>query len=394
MRLKHYLYLFLLLLLVTGCGDDEDSLVLTDNEILRRADLVFSVSAEEVTQAAASFPVYFPGNRPLNGIDFYRVEYLTESPAGNTVTASGMIALPQEQTTTGMAVVHQATVLNAADVPSLQTNRTGFDPFPLALGGTGLAVLLPDNIGYGTSANILHPYQHAATYGRCGYDMIRAGLELFANQEISHDGQLYVTGYSAGGDATLAVHRWVEENSDLAVTLSVPGGGAYDKLAVAKTFADYDGELSLAPLFVWIIQTYDDLYGLDRPWSAYLTADNAAKISGSPEGQQWLQLGLDQNPQELFAPAFREAILNDSDAAFRAALLDNDLTSWQPEGVVVLLHGAEDLAVPVVGARNALRFLQADDNTVELREFAGEDHNRAYFSYITEALVRIEAARP
>eukprot|EP00481_Brizalina_sp_1-RS-2013_P002390 TRINITY_DN6265_c0_g1_i1.p1 TRINITY_DN6265_c0_g1~~TRINITY_DN6265_c0_g1_i1.p1 ORF type:complete len:113 (-),score=5.64 TRINITY_DN6265_c0_g1_i1:140-478(-) len=91
---------------------------------------------------------------------------------------------------------------------------------------------MPDYLGYGVSSNYPHPFQHRKTLGSTSFDMIMAVKEglNFADNLIIND-KLFITGYSEGGFATLALQKHIEENSNLEVTMSAPASGVYNSSA-------------------------------------------------------------------------------------------------------------------------------------------------------------------
>ena len=74
---------------------------------------------------------------------------------------------------------------------------------------------MPDYIGMGESPG-LHPYCHGASEATT-IDMIRAVREAESLDMIpgmtADNGEMFVTGYSQGGHAAMATHKYVEETT-------------------------------------------------------------------------------------------------------------------------------------------------------------------------------------
>ena len=66
--------------------------------------------------------------------------------------------------------------------------------------------MYPDYLGLGVS-NMLHPYHYAEATASAVIYMVRAG-KLFSNSsnELQHNSQLFLTGYSEEGYASMAAH--------------------------------------------------------------------------------------------------------------------------------------------------------------------------------------------
>lgn len=64
----------------------------------------------------------------------------------------------------------------------------------------------------------------------CVVDALRAARNLCASNQIALNGQLFLFGYSQGGQATMATHRELEtfHTNEFRVTGSAPCAGAYD----------------------------------------------------------------------------------------------------------------------------------------------------------------------
>lgn len=389
-------FLLLPLLFLPGCKDDDtiDQDNQNNNTTLLRYDRVAEITPAIAANIAATNPDLFPEGIEATPATFYRVEYRTPDPAGNLITASGLVGIPGGVDSAPVGSVQAGTVLFPDRVPSLTDNLEDIDLAVLLFAGTGMISVQADYIGFGASDNRPHPYQHAATLGSSTFDLLRAARELAAELELSVRDELYLTGYSLGGDATMALHRHIEQNSDWTVTFSAPAGGAYDKVAIAEIFATGTEPVFLAPLYLWITQAYDDIYGLDRPWSFYVTPDNAALITGPiNDGLTWINGGFSRRPNELLTGAFRSGVLDGTDRGYLSALEDNDLTNWSPRFPLTIYHGVADTDVPVIGARNAFTRLSAANPAIELVELEGADHQAAFNQSAPLILQRITELR-
>ena len=92
-------------------------------------------------------------------------------------------------------------------------------------------MLMPDYIGMGESPG-LHPYCHGESEATATRDMIRAARAFIADSlQMIDNGELFLTGYSQGGHAAMAAHKYFEDNNLLAefnVLGSAPCSGPYE----------------------------------------------------------------------------------------------------------------------------------------------------------------------
>ena len=68
---------------------------------------------------------------------------------------------------------------------------------------------MPDYLGLGSSPSY-QGYGHARSEATCVVDALRAGRSLCASNNVTLNGQLFLTGYSEGGQVTMAAHRELE----------------------------------------------------------------------------------------------------------------------------------------------------------------------------------------
>ena len=144
-----------------------------------------------------------------NGIELYKITYTTLDVFGKPDTASGLIILPSNGKKSFFPVIYQhGTVDDRNDVPS---NVKGGWEAGAVFAGLGYFTMLPDYLGLGTSRGY-HPYVHAASQSWAATDMLKAAVTFAANAGITLNEKLFITGYSQGGHASMALHRDLEKN--------------------------------------------------------------------------------------------------------------------------------------------------------------------------------------
>jgi len=200
--------------------------MLSCSALVRAQELV---SSEQIGQASREElgELFGPfGGLVENSVTLYRILYTTPDIEGRTDTASRLLILPNRpDDVLPLICVQHGTVNSKSDVPS---NLAGGYELGLSFGALGYVTVMPDFLGLGESRGF-HPYVHADSEAWASLDMLLA-VEAFAAQNgVLLNDQLFITGYSQGGHAGMALHRDIElNNSDLyTVTAASHMSGPY-----------------------------------------------------------------------------------------------------------------------------------------------------------------------
>lgn len=183
-------------------------------------------------QLTALFPLPFI----KYGVKYYRVLYTSADAKGKPDTLSGLMVVPS---TTNLAFPRLVYQHGTADcktcVPSNYGNAGGDEgQVGLLFGGLGFVAILPDYVGMGNGRGF-QTYVHAETIVSATMDMLDACSEWDkTNCQCTHD-QFFVTGYSQGGYASMALHRHVQASSSgIAVTAASHMSGPYSISGVMR----------------------------------------------------------------------------------------------------------------------------------------------------------------
>ena len=214
---------------------------------------VGSISKQELTDAY--------GFLIQNGVDMYKVTYTTPDVFGVQDTASGLLVLPDDYTKEYPSLIyHHGTIDNKQDVPS---NLAGGYQLATVFGGGGYVTLAPDFLGLGESRGF-QLYVHADTEASASVDMYRA-LRTYAeeNNDFFINDQVFLTGYSQGGHASMASQRLINQAfaGDIEVTAAAHMSGPY-----SVSEAMINSTLSDEPFFFGaylanVILSYQIAYG-------------------------------------------------------------------------------------------------------------------------------------
>ncbi len=322
-----------------------------------------------------------------NDIRVYRIEYNTTNTDGKLIRASGALLIP-----TGNAVQNKAlpllsmqhgTITDEGGAPSNYTPGNEAYTYGSVFASQGYIISAPDYIGYGASKDLPHPYEHNKSLASASLDMLRASREFIADNKLNWDSRLFVAGYSEGGYATMALQKKIEEetNGEFNLVASSCGAGAYDKPAFMREIINSrtSGVGHINRLYVWVLTTYDRIYGLNRPATTYFKSPYAAQVTA-----QGNNTDITVSLNTTFTDSFKAAVNNGTDQAFLKAVQDNDIHDWKPRTPTRLYHGDADDTVFYLNSVNAYEAMQKRGAlNVELKPLRGANHATGIIGFIT-----------
>lgn len=335
-----------------------------------------------------------PSNAMQYDADVYKVTYRTVYE-GTEIIASGIVALPRTRNPVSMISFHHGTIVQNEDAPSQSTGEAL--ALFAALASAGFIAVVPDYIGFGSSADILHPYYVEEYMASASIDMLKAAKELASNKELEFNEELFLTGYSEGGYATMAVHKSIEENGldGFNLIASFPAAGGYD----VKGMQEYVFSLNTynEPSFLaYVSLAYQLHYQWTQPLTDVFNEPYASLIPGLFDGTfslEEINFNLTADIPELLNNEFLEGIdVNPQYLYFVNALEENSLTDWAPTKKMFLYHGDADTTVPIensVTTYTQFIYNGASSNTVEFIALPGATHSSGVLPYIEDLVPRL-----
>ena len=332
--------------LFTACSPNAVPEVRPKSVLVSTNQLVFYTNAtlRRITPSHDSL-VYQPADYQLS---INRITYRTTLRDGSTVTASGVVYVPQQLTANQkpypLLSFQHPTAYSNADAPSGGNFAAAAFSYPLYFATHGYIVACPDYIGYGAADGLPHDYEHRQTLAQATVDMLLATGEFLKQKSIGWNSQVFLTGYSEGGYASLSAQKLLEEQypDELHVAGSSCGAGPYSMPA----FFDYVTQKSTIGgianyLYAWETLAYDRIYGLNKPISYYFKSPYAGQISQSLEKARGIAVSFDQICTDQF-----RADVGDPRSPFHKALSDNDLSGWATQTPTQLIHSEQDEIIP------------------------------------------------
>jgi pimeloyl-ACP methyl ester carboxylesterase len=316
------------------------------------------------------------------GIRAYKLTYHTINTDGTSIIASGAVLVPDTKDSLPLISMQHGTIAGDEQAPSNYKSSSEAYQFGSVFSSVGYIVAAPDYIGYGASANLPHPYEHNRSLAQASLDMLRATKEFIADQKVNWNQRLYTAGYSEGGYATMALQKKLETEApgEFNLVASSIGAGAYDKPAFMRYVVGNktSGSGEVNRLYLWVLLTYDRVYGLNRPASYYFREPYASRVKTS--GKNAL---INVSFNDALTDEFKAAVQNGTDAAFIKAVNDNAIHDWKPATPTRLYHGDADNTVFYFNTQNAYDAMQQRGAAnVSLFRLKGRNHATGIIDFV------------
>lgn len=278
----------------------------------------------------------------------------------DTIQLSGKVILPTNKRPKRLILVSHYTVGSNREAPSNCFSLEG------VLADLGYGLIIPDYLGYGITADQVHPYLVLELTAHNVLDMYHAVKPwLKAIDRAPMDSDIILMGYSQGGANTMAVEYLIEEQysypgdpQEVKIHRVFAGGGPYDVKATYERFVTTD--TTGYPVAVPLV-----LQGMIK--------GNNLQMQMSDMMQDWLCDKMDDwinsksyttaqingfiNTKVTHELLTEEAMNQKSDkvAELYKAMNANSIISynWSPGAAVYMLHSMDDETVPFSNAANA-----------------------------------------
>ncbi len=299
-------------------------------------------------------------------VKYYKINYSTTDIQGNLDTVSGLLVVPDNSMLQFPKLVYQhGTSSSKANVPSNYGTPEGKEgDIPLFFGGMGYVSLAPDYLGLGDSDGF-HPYVHAESEAWVALDFLNAFEASKSLFEVQTNNQLFITGYSQGGHAAMALHRALElaPFSSYEVTASAPMSGPYSIGGVMRNFILSDSIYYYPGYIPNTLLSYNEVYGnlFVEPASIFKAPYHQLILDYYQEN---IDLGTLNNalisaleniegscrPSRMILDTVRQVVANNPNHPINLAMKDNDVFEWAPEAPTRLLYCQADDQVPYMNS--------------------------------------------
>jgi hypothetical protein len=300
------------------------------------------------------------------GARYYKVTYTTPDIHGVQDTVSGLLAVPDNDTKVYPRLVYQhGTSSSKENVPSRYGQPGGGEgDIAVLFAGMGFVSLSPDYLGLGDSKGF-HPYVHAASETWVALDMLRAFDSLQSQINVHTHDQLFVTGYSQGGHASMALHRAVETDPGLELTMTAAAhlSGPYSIGEVMRDFILSD-EVYFYPGYIPnTLLSYQEVYGnlfdqvseaFRQPYSLLIEQFYTGDLNLGDLNTQLIDLLIategECRPTRMLQDSIAQVVAADPDHPVNVALRDNNVYQWDPQAPTRIFYCQGDDQVPYLNS--------------------------------------------
>lgn len=311
-----------------------------------------------------------------HGANYYAVRYTSSDSQGNLDTLSGLLVTPDDAANVYPRLVYQHGTSDCKTcVPSRYGQPGGSEgQAGLIFAGMGYIALLPDYVGFGDGRGF-HPYVHAKTEASAGIDFVRASAGWLAQHDFQANDQLFLTGYSQGGHAAMAMHREIETSlsNEFTVTAAAHLSGPYSISGVMRELILSQSEYfypAYIPNSALSYQTvYGNLFGslsdIFKPGydtlieQFYLGNSSLSDLNEALIQKLTLETG-GSVPRRMMHDSVLTAIENTPNHPVNLALKDNDVYDWSPVAPTRIFYCMADDQVPFKNSLVALDTMLAN----------------------------------
>ena len=311
------------------------------------AELLTTYTQSQLATTAAVFGIPSESFSADYDVNAYRVTY--DMPfLGDTIEVSGALFVPQGFDDPCGLPIHiymHGTIFDRTDAPSFLSIEGSFGGLMSTL---GQLVLMPDYVGLGTS-ELMHPYVHADSESDAGFYMMRAADALSDELGYALNGQNFISGYSQGGHAAMALARDLTTTAygdEFPLSGAVPGSGPYDisgtQFPQTFEFETYSNPAYLAYNVIGWNSVYGSLYDdLSEVFQEPYASTMLDLFDGTNDAET-INNACPSTLEEFLQPGLVEEIQNDPMHPFQLAALDNDVYQWIPEAPVEMYYCTQD----------------------------------------------------
>jgi pimeloyl-ACP methyl ester carboxylesterase len=317
-----------------------------------------------------------------HGVEVYKVTYNTKFE-GKDIIASGLVSVPLSDGSFPVISYQNGTNTLNSNAPSVNPDNELYLLLEF-VASTGFIVSVPDYLGFGSTANMYHPYYDRTSTVESATDMLRAVNELVQNHlSIASKKDLYIMGYSQGGWATMELQKYIEDNftSEFDLKASACGAGGYD-LSYINNYILSQNEYPMPYYIGYIMHSYIKSGKITNPSTDIFKSPYSERIltlyDGTKSGEQ-INAQLTTKTADLFTAEYLSgANTNPKFTSVMSSLSNNSRSAWKTKVPTMILHGTEDNYVPYQVSVNIYNEFLAEGvpaSTVTLVSVPGVGHN-------------------
>jgi pimeloyl-ACP methyl ester carboxylesterase len=380
-----YLLIAVLAIVIFNSCDNSDEPEAKANEYFLSSEVLDTITKAEAVE-------YFnqsPENAGLIGalikhdVSVQKVIYRTKLK-DQVIQASGLVCLPNTPGDYPVLSFQDGTKTLHSDAPTLAFEEDAFRIIE-CIASMGFIVTIPDNIGFGSSSNLPHPYLDAKSSTESILNLLRAQKELENEKDIvaKSTKDLFIFGYSLGGWATMQLQKTIEKNysSEFNLIASSCGAGPYS-LEYMNSYIIGLESYPMPYFIAYLLNSYEILDWVDNPLSDFFQQPYAETIPTFFDGQHsggTINSELTTQITSLLTSDYRtNYAVGAKYSQLRSALIANSIVAWNTSTPTKLFHGEIDDYIPVGISQKMLSDFRAQGVSESKMQFIlleGADHS-------------------
>ncbi|MBN2718082.1 MAG: hypothetical protein JXX14_19710 [Deltaproteobacteria bacterium] len=335
-----------------------------------------------------------------SAVSVFRMTYQTTY--NNTpVLASALVAIPASNGPLPVLAFQNGTNTVKAKAPTENYQDVAMQMVS-ASAAFGYVIAVADYLGFGESAQLVHPYLCREATVTPLLDMLQGIVELDEDTtdalQFSLSGDLFLLGYSQGGHATMSLHEQLERTPDFPLVLqgTAAGAGPYN-IAAVNQYMVSQTEYPMPYFAPYTVLAYQSLGFVTGDLNLFFNAPYAAAIPALFDGTKdadTINAGLTTDLSQLFTPAIYAVAAGETTADETALAMQNafDTNSVPPFASTVpirLSHGTADTYIPsssTVAFQQAMIAAGTPAANITVLEIPEKDHKGAAPTAIVDAI--------
>ncbi len=313
-------------------------------------------------------------------INRYKVLYETKDFFDNNTIASGLIAIPASRNKYLSPLLYlHATSSTKQNVPSMGSIESKF--FACKTVQKKRVMIAPDYLGMGYHQGD-HPYMISDITVKTSLDLLNSAVELLQENNFHIDENLILAGYSQGGHAALAVHKYLDfnPNPNYKIVKNFVMSGPTNLSTNMLQSMIYDEPSDNTSFFgALVIANYQIFYG-------DIYSNHAFKLEYQAVEQEALNINKKEIKKILptnFTSALDEGFLDEvkfnSESSLKYRLSQSDIIPWQASAPIVLSYSKADMSIPPKDTFHFYQLMKSMGNDVSLRKSSNHIKHRMNF---------------
>lgn len=312
----------------------------------------------------------------VDGLDIWRIVYLTEDRHGETREASALVSASTDRPEAAMpaiAFAHGTTGVAESCAPSARPQPIVTDGGALnVMAQEGTVLVAPDYAGLGT------PGPHGFLVGEeAAYDVLNSLRAVRQMPQVKVNRKAVVWGQSQGGHAALWSGMLAPDYAPDVKLLGVAATAPPTDLVAMLEQTDDTGVLRR--FHSYVLASWRKTYLDSGLWDEVAPANREPVIE---IGERCGNEELDGLPSQLQAPVLPSLAKG---TAFRR-LVDQNGPNGDIDVPVLIAQGAEDAIVPAQAQRDWVAARCAAGQELSYTEYPGADHLSVAFAMVTDLI--------